>query len=132
MFEISVTRTFCASHQVRFADGTLEPMHGHNWTVTVSAGAEELDADGFVIDFHQLELRLDAILKPLNNAHLNDAKLLAGRNPSAEIVCQAIGQAIQIDPPARLLFVSITEAPGCVATYRPSPAPQPNFADLNG
>lgn len=119
MFEISVTRTFCASHQVRYANGTLEPLHGHNWTVTVSAGAAALDADGFVIDFHQLELQLDAILSPLNNSHLNDAPLLAGRNPSAEIVCQAIGEALRIAPPARLLAVAITEAPGCVATYRP-------------
>ncbi|HEX8325405.1 MAG TPA: 6-carboxytetrahydropterin synthase, partial [Tepidisphaeraceae bacterium] len=119
MFEISVTRTFCASHQVRFRNGTLEPMHGHNWTVTVTVWATHLDADGFVIDFHRLEKRLDAIVTPLNNAHLNDAKLLRGANPSAEIVCRAIGQALVIDPPAALLSVSITEAPGCVATYRP-------------
>ena len=135
MFEISVTRTFCASHQVRFAGGTLEPLHGHNWVVTVTAGAERLDADGFVIDFHQLERGLDAILSPLNNRHLNDAPLLAGRNPSAEIVCQAIGEALTIAPPARLLGVSITEAPGCVATYRPPPPPplpQRNFAEENG
>lgn len=132
MFEISVTRTFCASHQVRFGNGVLEPLHGHNWTVTVSVGAAKLDADGFVIDFHQLEQQLDAILKPLNNTHLNDARLLAGRNPSAEIICQAIGEALRIQPPAWLISVSITEAPGCVATYRPEPSPQPNYAELNG
>ena len=118
-FEIAVTRTFCASHQVRFADGTLEPLHGHNWTVTVTAGAEHLDADGFVIDFHVLEKRLDALLSPLSNAHLNDAALLAGANPSAELVCQSIANALVVAPPARLVSVSVTEAPGCVATYRP-------------
>ena len=132
MFEISVTRTFCASHQVRFANGVLEPMHGHNWTVTVSAGALQLNADGFVIDFHDLEQQLDAVLRPLNNAHLNDARLLDGANQSAEVVCQKIGQALRIRPPAWLISVAITEAPGCVATYRPEAAPQPNYGDLNG
>ncbi|MGC4030451.1 MAG: 6-carboxytetrahydropterin synthase [Tepidisphaeraceae bacterium] len=119
MFEISVTRVFCASHQVRLGNGTLEPLHGHNWTCVVTVGAAELDADGFVIDFHDLEKQLDAIVGPLNTSHLNDTPLFAGRNPSAEIVCQTIGQALKIVPPAKLLSVSVTEAPGCLATWRP-------------
>ena len=118
-FEIRITREFCASHQIRMHDGTFEPLHGHNWRVTVTVGANELDAAGFVVDFHDLEQRLDAILKPLNNAHLNDAPLFATLNPSAENVCVAIAGALKIAPPAKLLAVECTEAPGCVAVYRP-------------
>ena len=36
-FEITTTRHFSASHQLVLYDGTLEPLHGHNWQVRVTA-----------------------------------------------------------------------------------------------
>ncbi|MGN6628130.1 MAG: 6-pyruvoyl trahydropterin synthase family protein [Tepidisphaeraceae bacterium] len=118
-FEVRITREFCASHQVRMHDGTLEPMHGHNWRVTVTVGAPALDAAGFVVDFHDLEQQLNSLLQQLNNTHLNDT-LFGGLNPSTENVCLAIANALRIAPPAKLLAVECTEAPGCVAVYRPA------------
>ncbi|HEY0007429.1 MAG TPA: 6-carboxytetrahydropterin synthase [Tepidisphaeraceae bacterium] len=118
-FEVRITRTFSASHQVRMHDGQLEPLHGHNWQVTVTAGAPGLDAAGFVVDFHDLEKQLDALIGPMNNSHLNDAPGMGGLNPSAENVCFAIARSLKIPSPARLLSVEVTEAPGCSAVYRP-------------
>jgi 6-pyruvoyltetrahydropterin/6-carboxytetrahydropterin synthase len=118
-FEIRITRTFCASHQVRMYDGQLEPLHGHNWDVTVSVGADNVDKAGFVVDFHLLEQRLDAILGGLNSRHLNDVDTFSRLNPSAEHVAYAIAQALDVPGQAKLLSVSVTEAPGCVAIYRP-------------
>jgi 6-pyruvoyltetrahydropterin/6-carboxytetrahydropterin synthase len=117
-FEVRVQRTFCAGHQVRMPDGTLEPVHGHNWNVTVTVGASQLDASGFVVDFHDLERQLDAVIGGFNNRHLNDLPLFSKLNPSAENVALAIAQALNVAAPARLLSVEITEAPGCSAVYR--------------
>src|SRR4051812_27370017 len=35
-FEITTTRTFSAAHQLRLPDGSIEPLHGHNWRVKVT------------------------------------------------------------------------------------------------
>src|ERR1700729_64636 len=95
-FEISTTRQFSAAHQLRLYDGSLEDLHGHNWTVKVTVTAEKLDAIGVVMDFHQLEQMVDDIIVPLHNRHLNDARLLSGLNPSAENVALTIGKALKL------------------------------------
>ena len=41
-FEITTTRQFSASHQLRLYDGSLEPLHGHNWQVKVTVAADSL------------------------------------------------------------------------------------------
>jgi hypothetical protein len=35
-FQISTTREFAAAHALRVYDGSLEPVHGHNWRVRVT------------------------------------------------------------------------------------------------
>src|SRR5690348_16597821 len=93
-FEITTTRTFSAAHQLRLYDGSREPLHGHNWRVRVTVGAGRLDAIGVVMDFHELERLLDAVLAPLHNRHLNDTPAFASMNPSAEHVAMHIGRSL--------------------------------------
>src|SRR5205823_4773655 len=102
-FQITTTRHFSASHQLRLYDGSLEPLHGHNWVVKVTASAPKLDAVGVVMDFHLLERLVDEIIMPLHNGHLNDARLLTGSNPSAENVALAVGQKLKLDEPVQLV-----------------------------
>ena len=71
-FEITTTRRFSAAHQLRLYDGSLEPLHGHNWRVKVTVSAAKLDRIGVVMDFHELERLVDAVTMPLHNRHLND------------------------------------------------------------
>lgn len=127
MYEITVTRTFCAAHAIRLHDGVLEPLHGHNWQVTITVAAENLDPIETVMDFHDLERRLDAQLAPVNNHNLNDcAPFSDGRgglavNPTAERVAWwlATAMASGLPPRVKLISAAVTEAPGCVARYRP-------------
>src|SRR4051812_41011544 len=65
MYEISTTRTFSAAHQLKLYDGTLEPVHGHNWRIKVVVSAPKLDAIGVVMDFHELERLVDQIVGPM-------------------------------------------------------------------
>ena len=43
-FEITTIRGFSAAHQLRLYDGSLEPLHGHNWRVKVTVSAAEVEA----------------------------------------------------------------------------------------
>lgn len=118
-YEIRIQRTFCAAHQVWLPDGTLEPLHGHNWTVTVTVGTERLDDSGFVMDFHQLEKQLEEILFAWNNRHLNEIESFSRLNPSAENIAYQIARSLILPERVRLVAVEITEAPGCSAVFRP-------------
>jgi 6-pyruvoyltetrahydropterin/6-carboxytetrahydropterin synthase len=114
-FEITITRDFSASHQLKLYDGSLEPLHGHNWHVVVTVGADKLDSIGVVMDFHELGRLLDEIVKPMHNAHLNDLPAFKTRNPSAENVALHIGQTIQLPSNVRLVHVEVWETPDCRA-----------------
>lgn len=129
MFQISVEREFCAAHALVIA-GAREPVHGHNFRVTVTVEGERLDADGLLVDFHALERLVDEIIRPWNNADLNAIDPFSGGlNPSAENVAACIGEKIAAGlarlvptgaPRPRLARVRLTEAPGCAVVYAPA------------
>lgn len=120
-FEISTTRVFAAAHALRLYDGSMEPVHGHNWRakVTVSA-AVGLDDMGVVMDFHELERLVDTIIAPLHNRHLNDVPPFSRElNPSAENVALHLGRSLVLPNAVRLVSVEVWETDTNSATYRP-------------
>ena len=119
MFEITTTRFFSAAHALRLYDGSLEPVHGHNWRVKVTVGALKLDAIGVVMDFHELERLVDELIKPLHNRHLNDTRQFASLNPSAENVALQIGRELTLPEGVTLLSVEVWETDTNSAVYRP-------------
>lgn len=118
-FEITTTRAFSAAHQLRLYDGSLEPLHGHNWRVKVTVESGELDVIGVVMDFHELERLLDEILGPLHNSHLNDREPFDTVNPSAENVALHIGRELSLPANVRLQSVEVWETETNSAVYRP-------------
>jgi len=119
-FEITTTHAFSAAHQLRLYDGSLEPLHGHNWRVEVTVAADELDAIGVVMDFHELERLVDRTTGPMHNRHLNELDTFARLNPSAENVALVIAQSLRGALPARvrLVRVAVWETPENFAAYR--------------
>jgi 6-pyruvoyltetrahydropterin/6-carboxytetrahydropterin synthase len=118
-FEISTTRRFSAAHQLRLYDGSLEPVHGHNWAVRVSVAADGLDAIGVVMDFHELERRVDEIVSPWHNRSLNEMPAFAELNPSAENVAVAVAGALRLPSGVRLVCVEVWETEENRAVFRP-------------
>lgn len=120
MYELTVEREFCAAHAI-VIHGEREPFHGHTWRVRVVVGGSELDGEGLLCDFHELEEAVDHVIPPLHNADLNSVPAFNQVNPTAEHVARYIADAVSKRVPAavRVLSVSVTEAPGCTATYRP-------------
>jgi len=126
MYEIAIQAGFSAAHAVTIA-GRPEAPHDHDWTVTVRLGGERLDDDGLLCDFHAAGHVLGEIVGSLHKRDLNRTPPFDRTNPSAERVARFIAerfdhQFIEIGlAPAgvHVMSVSVTEAPGCVATFRP-------------
>ena len=122
MYSIAVHREFCAAHALTIG-GRVEALHGHNWLVEAVIEGAELDEDGLLCDFHRVEAVLDEILGEYNNANLNEIEPFDRVNPSAEHVARHIAKRLGERlgsglGSARVSAVSVSEAPGCVATYR--------------
>ena len=119
-FEISTTRGFSAAHALRLYDGSVEPVHGHNWRVKVTVSAAKLDAIGVVMDFHELERLIDVIITPLHNRHLNEVEpFVRELNPSAENVAVHVGRSLRLRDGVRLTSVEVWETDTNSAVYRP-------------
>lgn len=132
-FEITVEGRFSAAHALRLGgrgEGSFtEPLHGHDWHVTVCIAGERLDDDGLLCDFHTIEDALREITGALHNRNLNDVGAFdvskaEGLNPSAEHVALYVARELSgmVDSAlspygARLVWVRVTEAPGCAAVY---------------
>lgn len=119
MYRVKVSARFSAAHRLRLADGSFEPLHGHDWQVEVVFCGEVLDETGLLIDFGEARAALDGVVQTLDHSDLNASAVLAGANPSAEHLARAIGQQLagRIKRPELLESVSLEEEPGCWATF---------------
>ncbi len=120
MFELSVEREFCAAHAI-LINGRREPVHGHNWKVQVIVAGESLDHNDLLCDFHVIERDIDAVIRRFDNHDLNVMPPFDRINPTAERVAQHIGEEVAKKLPARirLLRTTVSEAPGCKASFVP-------------
>lgn len=123
MYELTVEGEFCAAHAIVIA-GVREPNHGHNWRVTVTVEGPELDGDGLLCDFHEVERALRGVIGPLHNGDLNTAAAFAATNATAELVARHVFDGVEgamrgkLARGARVSAVRVTESVGCAATYR--------------
>lgn len=123
MYEITLSKTFAAAHAIRLPDGSLEPVHGHNWPVEVTVQSRGLDSIETVMDFHVLEETVEELLARVHNRHLNEVEPFVDCkvNPTAERVAWWIGTEVARTLPEGVSLVSVRvgEAPGCFAAWRP-------------
>lgn len=120
-YELTLRGEFSAAHQIRLHDGTIEPLHGHNWRVEVELAAPSLDSIGIVADFVTLERRLREVLSRYHNCSLNDHPDFVASNPTTEHVARAI--AIQfgrvLNEKVSLARVRVWETSACAAAFLP-------------
>lgn len=124
VYEITIEDEFCAAHAIVIR-GEREPVHGHNWKVSVTVAGENLDQDGLLVDFHALEGLVREILTPFRNRDLNATPPFDRTNPTAELVAKHIAERVIAGMKSlelgnlRATGVRVTEAPGCSVVYRP-------------
>lgn len=125
MYEVVVQRRFSAAHAIVIR-GTREPVHGHDWRLTVAVRGPALDEDELLCDFHALEAEVDRIIAPFHNADLNAVPPFDRVNPSAEAVARHVAESLAgaldrlgADGRLHVAEVRVGEAPGCTAVVRP-------------
>jgi 6-pyruvoyltetrahydropterin/6-carboxytetrahydropterin synthase len=116
-FELSVTRRFRAVHQLRDLHGGVEPLHEHDWRVTVTVAGPQLDECGLLVDFAVVGRHLDEALAVLAGRNLG--LVLSARNPSAERVAEYVASHLAGTLPSsvRLTVVEVEEETGCVVRW---------------
>lgn len=119
MFTVSVEMSFRASHQLTLPDGSKEPVHWHNWSVTADVAGKKLDNMGVVMDFHRLKAALGGIIADLDNLPLNEIAYFQRNNPSAENVARYIYEKLAGKLPAgvELQSIKVGEEAGCWAKF---------------
>lgn len=122
MFEVTIIKSFSAAHLLADIGGKCEELHGHNFKVEITVGAEKLNPEGLLIDFRILKKILGDILENLDHQHLNQLDYFANINPSAENIARYICE--KMDPGVKkagvkMIRVKIWESENAAVTYIP-------------
>ena len=88
MYEVTIKRSFSAAHLLKEIGGKCEELHGHNFFVEVSVGAESLNEEGLLIDFRLLKRWTDSVLDELDHKYLNELSYFKEKNPSSEHIAR--------------------------------------------
>jgi len=123
MYALTVRGDFSAAHSLPSSGSKCERLHGHNWKVEVRVWAEELDASGMVIDFHDLKAMTGEVLEELDHRLLNELPAFHQRNPTAENLAQYIYEKLAerlLRGGAKLDQVRVWESETTAASYRRS------------
>jgi 6-pyruvoyltetrahydropterin/6-carboxytetrahydropterin synthase len=119
MWEISAEVMLAARHQIRGVPGEGGRVHEHRWTVRAVVRAEQLDATGWVLDFHAVEEAIEEIVGPYRGTFLNDVAPWDDLNPTRENLARVVFERLAArvdDGRARLVRVDVSEG-GCCASY---------------
>ena len=107
MYYVKKTMEISAAHRLTLDyESKCTQLHGHNWMVTVFCKAEELDANGMVVDFSKIKSQ---IVDRLDHQVIND---VIGCNPTAENIAHWCQQQVP-----NCYRVDVQETTGNIATY---------------
>jgi len=125
MYLVRVRDSFCAAHMLTFHNGSVEPLHGHNWRVELAVACPQLDATGIGIDFEIVKRTLHDLLdSELDHRNLNHLAALTQPNPTSEHIARWIAGQMTAHihaavPGAHLHSVTVWETDDCGVTYEP-------------
>lgn len=74
--------------------GPAQRLHGATFVVDASFGADELDADGVVVDIGRASAALADITGALTYRNLDEDPDFAGVNTTTEVLCKAIADRL--------------------------------------
>jgi 6-pyruvoyltetrahydropterin/6-carboxytetrahydropterin synthase len=119
MFSVSVETHFRASHQLDLEDGSKEPAHNHDWSVTAKISSNKLNNMGVVMNFEKLKAMMNKVVAEFDNSDLETVDYFQQNNPSAENVAKYIYEKLhkRLPKEVKLRKISVVEEPGCSAEF---------------
>lgn len=133
MYVVSKTFEFAAAHHLPgLPEGhKCRRPHGHNYGVTLVLSAEELDAQGMVLDYAALDVFRDWLRDEVDHRDLNELTYFAafgGRQTTAEVIAYWLyteaTRLLGIGPFTRVALdaCTVSETLTTSAEYIPAPA----------
>jgi len=120
MFEVKVSREFCAAHFLRDYIGKCANLHGHNWKVEIAFQSRKLSSNNLLVDFNDLWSALDKLIEVLDHQNINDLSPFDRESPTSEKLAQWFFEEIkthlpnQSPPPSK---VTVWETSDACASY---------------
>jgi len=121
MFDVFIKTHFSAGHHLRNYPGNCERPHGHNWNVTVTVRATELDELGMGIDFRTVKAAVNKVMDELDHRDLNNHPAFLDKNPSSENLALYIFQQLKPELKSeryQIYSVTVGETEHTGVTYR--------------
>lgn len=114
MFEVGVSRTFHALHQLEQDAASEAHEHEHDYRVEVVVRGDELGENGMLLDLDVLGAALTDCLEELDSTDLDTLAPFAGVSTTVEVVAehiwQHVGEGIGRPAPVRSLRVTVYES----------------------
>ncbi|MGL5938646.1 MAG: 6-pyruvoyl trahydropterin synthase family protein [Phocaeicola sp.] len=108
MYKVRKRLEVSASHSLKLSyPSKCENLHGHNWIIDVYCKAEELNADGMVVDFTHIK---NMVQEKLDHKNLNE--IFPAMNTTAENLSKWICEQVP-----HCYKVEVQESENNVATY---------------
>lgn len=79
------------AHRQHRHDGHCALVHGHNWSFTITFACDEVDANGFVVDFGKLRY-----LRHWLETHLDHACVFNADDPLREVIANSAPEAFKV------------------------------------
>jgi 6-pyruvoyltetrahydropterin/6-carboxytetrahydropterin synthase len=135
-YQVKRYHDICAGHRVHGHEGKCQHLHGHNYRVTFTCAATELDTVGRVIDFSEIKAKLcmwlednwdhkmliwqeDPMLPFLQD--IDKTVVSVPFNPTAENIAEHLVKVVgpaQLDGTGiQLVHCEVQETRKCSATY---------------
>lgn len=125
MYEVTIKRSFSAAHVLEEVGGGCEELHGHNFTVEVSASAKTLNDQGLACDFRVLKRWTEEVIATLDHKYLNDLAYFKISSPSSENIARFIFESIREKAqrePFALSGVTVWESESSRVSYKADPS----------
>ena len=120
-WRLTVRSNFSAAHALRAYHGKCENLHGHNYTVEMTADGSQLTEDTeFIADFSVLKSMLNQELEKLDHKNLNELEPFTSINPTSENIACYLFKRLKkamASFPAELYSVTVWETDKQSATY---------------
>ncbi len=120
MYEVTIIKSFSAAHLLADIGGKCEELHGHNFQVEVTVGADTLNSEGIAVDFRVVKKWLKEVLDVMDHRHLNELPFFAGkRGQFVQVACHIYQEmAAKVhEAGVKMQRVKVWESENAAVTY---------------